>query len=83
MKVENDDQLRRGIIMTDYRRDVQQGDVLAEHGEVLGVWHMEPDEWCFFIPAGQQESELEAPSLWILHDRIADWYETSNKGGLQ
>lgn len=74
------DQLRRGIIMTGYRADDPRGDVLTEHGEVLGSWHGGPDEWCFFTPDGQRESELEAPSSWMLHDRIADWYEESKKG---
>lgn len=77
---ENVDQLRRGIIMTGYRGDDSRGEVLTEHGEVLGAWHMEPDEWTFFTPEGQREAELEAPSTWLLHDRIADWYEASKKG---
>ena len=66
--------------MTGYRADDPRGDVLTEHGEVLGAWHMEPDEWSFFTPTNKSETELEAPSTWLLHDRIADWYEASNKG---
>lgn len=77
---ENNDQVRRGIIMTGYRGDDPCGDVLTEHGEVLGSWQMSPDEWCFFTPDGQSESILEAPSPWKLHDSIADWYADSKNG---
>ena len=77
---DNNDQLRRGIILTGYRADDLRGEVLTEHGEVLGSWYIDDEEWSFFTPDGLNEPELEAPSPWMLHDQIADWFEASTKG---
>ena len=77
---EDKDQLRRGIIMVGYRAEDPAGDVLSEHGEVLGSWQMDDEEWCHFVPDDQDHKEYAAPSPWMLHDVIADWYEASKNG---
>jgi len=75
------DQNRRGIILTSYHAEQPRGDVLTDQGEVLGTWYMDEEEWCFFVADGHSEPSLEAPSPWLLHDRIADWYETKKSAG--
>ncbi len=80
MMADSKNQLRRGIIMGGYRDDDPGGDVLTEHGELLGSWHMDTEEWCHFAPEDTGDKAFSAPSPWMLHNVIADWYETSNKG---
>lgn len=66
--------VRHGIIMLGYHNEAFAGDVLLLDGEILGEWYSEADEWCHFKSIGAAEVSRSAPSPWMLHDSIADWY---------
>ncbi len=67
--------VRSGILLTGYFHEPYNGDVMTIDGEALGSWHMDEMETSFFILTGQTDHELEAPSPWMLHDYIVEWYE--------
>lgn len=65
--------LRRGTIMTGYHDDTCKGDVLLPDGEIIGTWHMDAEDCCYFTQHGQDGFEHCAPSPWMLQDGIATW----------
>ena len=67
--------VRHGIIMLNYHNKVFSGDVLLVNGEVLGAWHTDDLEWSYFIANDEDKVVCSAPSPWMLHNLIADWFE--------
>lgn len=65
--------VRRGLIMVGYHNSVSKGDVLRVDGEIIGEWMSDDEEWCHFTVDGASEITFSSPSLWMLHDAIADW----------
>ncbi|MCB5198564.1 hypothetical protein LGQ03_04875 [Loktanella sp. TSTF-M6] len=73
--------LRRDIIMLGYSDESTKGDVLLTDGEIIGEWKMDEADWCHFTVHGVDEPSVSAPSMWMLHDAIADWIERSSGNG--
>lgn len=53
----------------------EDGSVITKHGEIIGTWKMDADEFPLFIPAEEGEAAIFSPWVGSLCHKIVDWYE--------
>lgn len=51
------------------------GSVITKHGEIIGSWTMDADEFPLFTPSGEGETPIFSPWVGLLCHKIVDWYE--------
>ena len=58
---------------------IDDGSVITEDGEFIGMWEPDEDGFVYFMPDGQNEIRLCNPFVGLLCKKIEDWYESQKE----